>query len=336
MPGEAYGLLPGRSKDWGSIMNKTKQPVSHAKRKRVLVENLWGYAFVGGNVLLLLMLVFYPLCYSLNMCFQKWNPIRGGTYNNFKNFPKLLSDNLFHLSLINNAQYALWTIIGGFIISFGAAVLVKSLPSRRVRNGLRFVYFTPSICNTIMLALMWCYLFQGNNGCINAILKLFGASSFPGWLTDPTWAKVSLYWIVIWSNLGYWMVVFLTKLMDIPETYYEAARIDGADFFTCFRHITLPLSTPIIFLYLSMALITCWGQFDIPQTLASSGGGMTAAGYMGPGNALLLPTYSIYTSAFQDMNFGFAAVKGWVLIVIITVLTLINNGLSKLWVHYDE
>lgn len=301
------------------------------------MENLWGYAFVGGSVLLIMMLVFYPLGYSFNMSFQKWNPIMGGRYIGWDNFQNILTDKLFHTALWNNAQYALFTIVGGFLLSFGAAVLVKSLPSQKFRNSLRFFYFIPSICNTIMISLMWGYMMQDTNGAINAFLSAIGISSRIGWLSDPVWAKVSLYWIVIWSNLGYWMVVFLTKLMDIPETYYEAARIDGADFFTSFRHITLPLSTPVIFLYLSMALITCWGQFDISQTLATTAaGGSAATGYMGPGNAFLLPTYSVYSSAFGDMNFGYAAAKGWVLILIIVVLTIANNSLSKLWVHYDE
>ena len=313
------------------------QSLSAAKRKQILTENLWGYVFVGGSVALILLLLFYPLSYSFNMSFQKWNPIIGGRYIGWENFRNILSDGLFHKSLLNNAQYALWTILGGFILSFGAAVLVKSLPSQRFRNSLRFFYFIPSICNTIMISLMWGYLMQDHNGFLNAVLTALGVSNLPGWLSDPVWAKISLYWIVIWSNLGYWMVVFMTKLLDIPETYYEAARIDGADFFTSFCHITVPLSTPVIFLYLSMALITCWGQFDIAQTLATtSAGGNAATGYMGPNNALLLPTYSVYSSAFGDMNFGYAAAKGWILILIIVVLTVVNNGLSKLWVHYDE
>lgn len=318
-------------------MRLRRQSVSAAKKKQMMAENLWGYAFVGGSVLLILLLVFYPLGYSLNMSFQKWNPIMGGRYNGLENFRSILSDKLFHTSLLNNAEYALFTITGGFVLSFGAAVLVKSLPSQRFRNSLRFFYFIPSICNTIMISLMWGYMMQDSNGAINALFSALGMSLRIGWLSDPAWAKVSLYWIVIWSNLGYWMVVFLTKLMDIPETYYEAARMDGADFFTCFRHITLPLSTPVIYLYLSMALITCWGQFDTAQMLANvAAGGAAATGYMGPSNAFLLPTYSVYSSAFTDMNFGYAAAKGWVLILIIVVLSTANNRLAKFWVHYDE
>lgn len=317
-------------------MNGKRQPLTAAKRRQILTENLWGYAFIGGSVALLVLLLFYPLGYSFVMTFQKWNPIMGGRFIGWENYQSILTDSLFFKALLNNAEYAVWTILGGFVLSFGAAVLVKSLPSQRFRNGLRFFYFIPSICNTIMISMMWGYLMQDHNGFLNACLAVLGLSG-PGWLSNPTWAKISLYWIVIWSNLGYWMVVFMTKLMDIPETYYEAARIDGADFFTSFRHITLPLSTPVIYLYLSMALITCWGQFDIAQTLATTAAGANGAlGYMGPNNALLLPTYSIYNSAFGDMNFGFAAVKGWILILIIVVLTVANNSLSKLWVHYDE
>jgi multiple sugar transport system permease protein len=129
------------------------------------------------------------------------------------------------------------------------------------------------------------------------------------------------------------MVVFMTGIMDIPETYYEAAKIDGAGAFQSFLRITLPLSTPIIFFYVTMALITCWGQFDMAVTLANNSG---ARGTAGPQNSLLFPAYLIYRTAFNSMDFGYSAAMGWLLTVFILLLALINNRISKRWVNYDK
>jgi multiple sugar transport system permease protein len=308
-----------------------RKKMSPAKRKRALAENLWGYGFISVNLIWILAFTLYPLLFSLGVSFQKWNPIMGGTFIGLGNFARAVKDNLIRTAMGNNVRYAAWTILGGFVFSYGAAIAVSALP---IKKTLRFLYFIPSICSTIMVSMIWSYLLQPQTGLVNTFLKLLGVSGPPSWLSDPFWAPVCLYAIVVWANLGYWMVVFLTGLMDIPETYYQAAKIDGAGAFKRFFHITIPLTTPIIFFYLSMALITCWGQFDMAVTLASYSGGQ--AGGAGPQNSLLFPASVIYRTAFASMDFGYSASMGWLLTVFILALAFANSKLSKRWVFYDK
>lgn len=309
---------------------KTKKKLTPARKKAILKENLTGYAFISVNVIWILVFTLYPLIFSFTISFQDWNPIGGGTFVGLKNFVDGLKDTMFHEALFNNFKYAIWTILGGFILSYGAALAVKALPIKRF---LRFFYFLPSICSTVMIAMVWSYMLAPKVGLINSFLRLFGISEPPTWLSSSTWAPICLYFIVVWANLGYWMVVFLTGLLDIPETYYEAAKIDGSSMFHSFFKITLPLSTPIIFFYLSMGLITCWGQFDMAVILASSSGVIGT----GPDNSLLLPSYLIYRKAFGgSMEFGSASATGWILTIFILIIALVNNKLSKRWVCYDK
>jgi multiple sugar transport system permease protein len=304
---------------------KDKMPLSSVKRKKIIVENLWGFGMISVNILCILVFTIYPLIFSFVISFQKWNPIRGGTFRGFSNYLTVLKDNLFHTAMVNNFGYAFWTILGGFIVSYGAALIVSVLP---IKNILRFFYFIPTICSSIMIAMVWKYLLQPQIGLVNTVLRAIGIASPPNWTSSASMAPISLYFIVCWVGLGYWMVVFLTGLLDIPDTYYEAAKIEGASPLTSLLHITIPLSSPIIFFYLTMALITCWGQFDIAVMLA----GTTT----GPENSLLYPAYLIYRTSFNSMDFGVAAAMGWTLAVFIVVLVFINSRLSKLWVTYDR
>lgn len=313
---------------------KTKKKMSPQKRKRIIKENLAGYGFIMGNVVIVCWLMIYPFCFAVKTSFQQWNPIAGGRWVGLSNYMRMFSDPIVKKAVINSLGYAFWTILGGLILCYTAAVMVRSLPNVRVRNILKFIFFIPAICNTIMVSYLWSYMVQ-DAGLINTVLRLLGADSTPKWFGDATWSTVLLYIIIIWSGLGYWMIIFLTRLMDIPETYYEAAKIDGAGFWGQLRHITLPLSTPVIYLYLSMALITCWQTFDIPTAL----NGMLVQGGFSSGygieNCWAFPMGVIYRAAFNQMDFGYAMALGIALLIFILIIGAVNNRLSKKWVNYD-
>jgi ABC-type sugar transport system permease subunit len=312
-----------------ALRNTTLSP---AKRKKIIVENCWGFGMISISIISILVFIFYPLIFSLVISFQNWNPVRGGSFIGVSNYIRILKDNLFHTAMTNNFKYAFWTIIGGFVFSYSAAIMVSSLPFKGV---LRFIYFIPTVCCPIMIGMIWTYLLQPQIGLVNTLLRAAGFSNPSNWLGSASTAPAILYIVVIWSGLGYWMIVFLTGILDIPDTYYEAATLDGASAWKKFIHITLPLSSPVIFFYLTMALITCWGQFDLVMTLGSTGDRNASVG-TGPGNSFLLPSYLMYQTSFRSMEFGRAAAMGWALAIFIFAISFINNRLSKLWVTYDR
>jgi multiple sugar transport system permease protein len=302
-----------------------QRAVSRTRRKMRFVENCWGFGMISVSIISILIFTVYPLIFSFIISFEKWTPLKGGTFLGLTNYFNVIKDNLFHKAMTNNFAYAFWTILGGFIFSYGAALVVWKLP---FKNIFRFIYFIPTICSSIMISLIWKYLLQPQIGLVNTVLRSIGFSSPPDWINSAVTAPGVLYTIVVWCGLGYWMLVFLTGLLDIPNTYYEAATLDGAGSWRQFFYITIPLSTPIIFFYLSMALLTCWGQFDLARVL---GGGSS-----GPRNSLLFPSLLIYGTSFNSMDFGRAAAMGWELAIFIFVISFINNRLSKLWLSYDR
>jgi multiple sugar transport system permease protein len=301
-----------------------KKFVSKTRKRMRFVENCWGFGMISVSIISILVFTIYPLIFSFVISFEKWTPIRGGTFLGFTNYFNVIKDNLFHRAMTNNFAYAFWTILAGFIFSYGAALVVWKLP---FKNIFRFIYFIPTICSSIMISLIWKYLLQPQIGLVNTVLRFIGVSSPPDWIGSAATVPGVLYTIVVWAGLGYWMLIFLTGLLDIPNTYYEAATLDGAGSWRQFFYITIPLSTPIIFFYLSMALLTCWGQFDLARVLGGGGG---------PRNSLLFPSILIYGTSFNSMDFGRAAAMGWELAIFIFVISFINNRLSKLWLSYDR
>ena len=182
-----------------------------------------------------------------------------------------------------------------------------------------------NITTTVAIALTWYWLFASDFGVINQILDLFGIKG-PGWLSDPAWSKTAITIMIAWRMMGYYYLIFLAGLKTIPDMYYEAASIDGANRFQAFRYITIPLlSSTTFFIFITM-LISVFNIFDEPFVLTRGG-----------------PMYSTYTlsmyiyfKAFKEFNMGEAAVASIVLFLILGTVTLINFKLSKKWVNYID
>ncbi len=312
---------------------KKKKQLSQVKKKRIRRETAWGYLFIGPGLILMFGFVLLPLAYAFFISFEKWSPFIKGTWVGLQNYTDVIKNGLFKKALLNNIGYAFWTITIGFLLEFTIAVLIRNLPNRRMRNLVRAVVFFPTVCSTVMMGMLWSYLLQPQIGMFNSVLRAIGISDPPSWLSNSTTAPIVLYGVAIWFYTGYWVIIFLTRMLEIPDELYEAARIDGAGFWTISRRITLPLCKPTIYLYLSTTLITCWAQFDLAYVLSNVTGISSSAA--GPGNSLLLPTFLIYRTAFNSMDFGGASAMGMTLLAFIALVSFINTKLSKYWVSYD-
>ena len=158
---------------------------------------------------------------------------------------------------------------------------------------------------------MWRFLFSASGGLVNQVIGLFGAGPV-NWFGTPGPALFTLTILRIWQ-FGSAMVIFLAALQDIPQDLYDAAAVDGANKFTVFRKITVPLLTPVIFFNFVMQLIQAFQEFNAPYLI--TGGGPLKATY-------LLPVY-IYDQSFQYYNMGYGSALSWVLFVIIMIFTLL-------------
>jgi multiple sugar transport system permease protein len=189
----------------------------------------------------------------------------------------------------------------------------------------RAIYFVPVVAPTAAIALLWQWIYQTDFGVLNGLLKLIGIQG-PPWLTNTHWAMWAVIIEAVWAGLGLNIVIFLAGLQGISKEYYEAASIDGANTWHRFWFITIPLLSPITFFVLVTSVINAFQVFDVPYV-------MTAGG---PANATYMVVMYLYSSAFNLQRMGLASALGYILFVIILILTFINFRLEKKWVFYEE
>lgn len=290
--------------------------------QRRLRDNITGWLFITPVIIWVVVFTAYPLVYSLYLSFREWNPLGQDKYVGLANYQALPKDWVFLKAYENALVYALLTIIGGLIWGIAVALAVQHI---RWRSFFRALYFMPTVTSWVAIAIFWGLILQADFGLLNNLLRMIGIEG-PNWLGHTNWALISVSLVVVWAGTGYWMVIFLAALLDIPQEYYDAARVDGASSWHCFRRITLPLITPTTFYYLTNGLITVWVQFEIVYVM--TGGG--------PANATIMPAVHLYNQAWGQLRMGYASAMAWVMAIIIFILTAVHFGLARRWVHYER
>jgi multiple sugar transport system permease protein len=190
----------------------------------------------------------------------------------------------------------------------------------------RSVYYLPSLIGaSVAVAVLWRQMF-GSNGLINQILDWFGIEGM-SWIGNPETALGTLVILNVWT-FGSPMVIFLAALRQVPQYLYEAAAVDGISRWGSFRHITLPMLSPIVLFNLILQMIGAFQAFT-PAFVVSGGTG-------GPVNSTLFYTLYLYQRGFTGFQMGYASAMAWILFVVIALVTAVNFWFSKYWVHYDD
>jgi multiple sugar transport system permease protein len=285
-------------------------------------NELWGYAFIAPQFLGILLFTLVPVIQSFFISFTKWDLMSPAKLVGFENYRTVLSDPLT-LKVLGNTFFIM---LGHIPLTLLFSLLVALALNNRLRGAVfyRTLYFLPNVTSSVAVSLVWLWMFNPDMGMINAMLGLLGVKG-PGWLSSTTWALPSVIIVTVWEGIGYCMVVLLAGIGGISETYYEAARIDGANGWTCFSRITLPMLTPTLFFLVITMLI---GDFQIFNEVYM----MTRGG---PADATNTVVLLIYNTAFKFFKMGPAAVLSWILFIIIMLATLFQFKVSKKWVNYD-
>jgi len=259
----------------------------------------------------ILVFVLGPVIAGLLLSFTQWDILSLPRWISIGNYKELLHDTLFWTGLKNTAYYVLLTVPAGMVVSLLLAILVN-VPLRGV-NFFRSTYFLPVVTSTVAISIVWKWLYNPEFGILNFILNLIGLPS-KQWLSDPKLAMPCIAIMSIWHGMGYDMVIFLAGLKGIPTQLYEAAKIDGGSRTQMFLWITLPLLTPTLFFVLVMSVISSFQVFGEIYVMTNGG----------PGNATLTYNYFLYQNAFLWFKMGYAASLGYVLFLIIFLLTLMQ------------
>jgi len=288
-------------------------------RKRQI---LTGYLFISPVILGYLIWVAGPMLVAIWLSLTEWDMLRPATFVGLSNYQQMLHDNLFWKSLVVTFYFTLISVPLSLALSFAVAMLVNV--NVRGIALFRMLFYLPSIVPLVVNAVLWLWIFNSELGLLNAVLHWFGIPKVL-WFQDSNWAMPALIIMSLWG-IGGSMVIFLAGLQGIPQHLYEAAQIDGANYWQRFRNVTIPMMSPVIFFNLVIGLIGALQTF-VPGYLMTQGG---------PQNSTLFYGLYIFRSAFRDFKMGYACAMAWVLFAIVLLLSVfVFRYLGRL-VYYEE
>jgi multiple sugar transport system permease protein len=279
-------------------------------------------------ILGLLIFTAYPIVFTFYLSFTEYKIVDAPTFIGLRNYVEMFSDELFLKSLSATIYYSVLAIPLTLITGFMVAILMN----QKVRgiSIYRTIWYLPTLVPAAAAAALWRWILNRDFGLLNNLLDFFGIPG-PGWLVEPGPTLPSLVMIGLWMGLGGTMLVFLAGLQGLPQQLYEAAEIDGAGTFGQFRHITVPMMSPIIFYNLVLGIIGSFQVFTIVYLIYTP----TGTGSSGPEDSALMYMVFLYRNAFQYFNVGYAAALSWLLFLVIVGLTLVMFRLQRRWVYYE-
>jgi multiple sugar transport system permease protein len=284
-----------------------------------------AYLFIAPVGLGLGIFYLYPAVSTFVLSFAEWGPFGGHTFTGLTNYVTVFRLDAFWTALGNTLLYML---IG--LLTLPVAILFAVLLNRDGLRGVtvyRALYFIPFITLPVASGMVWKWLYNGDFGLINQFLGIFG---LPGtyWVSNPATALFAIGIVQVWSQVGYYLVIFIAGLKAIPKEYSEAAEIDGAGAFRRFWHITLPLLSPSIFFCAVINIILTLQIFDLVYVMSASA---TVNPAFGASQSIVS---LFYEKAFVEADKGTATSLAFLLMLLIAALTFVQFRLQRRWVNY--
>ncbi|MBU3201072.1 sugar ABC transporter permease [Clostridium estertheticum] len=292
--------------------------------KKDLHDYYWAYLMIAPTIIGLIILNIWPLIQTIYLSFNKTSDFGLNQWIGLDNYKQMFSDPAVWQATLNTLKYTVISVPIGVILSLGIAVLLNS--KIKGKTIYRTIYFLPMVSAPAAIAMVWRWLYSSDFGLFNYLLSLVGIHG-PNWLTNPKLALLSIIVVGIWSYLGYNMIILLAGLQEIPKSFYEAAKIDGAGPIRQFFAITFPLISPTMFFVVITSMITGLQVFDLIFMMISKS------------NAVMESTQSLvylfynYSFVMNDKGYGSTIVV--LLLAIILVITAVQLKLQKKWVHYE-
>lgn len=286
--------------------------------KKLNKENLTGLAFIAPAVILLTVFLLIPFLLTLGYSFTNYNILKPQDMEivGLANFIKLTKDTVFHKSILNTFVFVILVVPLQVCMALGLALLIN----RKLRgiSIYRLAFFAPTVLSLVVVSILWTYIYNPNNGLLNALLGSVGLGPFK-FLNDPRTAMLCIVILSAWQGCGFQMMIFLSGLQDIPVHLYEAAQMDGASKIQQFINITLP-GLRNIAVFVSLNIVVSAFQLII-QPMMMTGGG--------PQNATMTIVYEIYQTGFRYNQMGYGSAMALVFTVIVLAISLIQNKITS-------
>jgi len=287
-------------------------------------EKVWPYIFTLPFIILYFTFNIYPIMFSLYTSFTSWDGIGTMTFVGLKNYSRLLTkDPYFFKSIWNTIVIMLEALPLCIILGLLLAVFLFSL--KKWKRVFQTVNFLPYVTTPVAIGLIFALQFDWTTGVINKVLLSAGLIHTEiNWLGNPQLARVVVALMVIWKNIGYIMVIYLSGLSTVPAELYEAAKVDGASAVQNFFKITIPMIRPITVFIVITSLIGGLQMFDEPSLLfTGTVSGASAAG--GPDRSCLTAVWNFYDVTFKSTTqFGYGSAIAYSIFMIIIIFSVIN------------
>jgi multiple sugar transport system permease protein len=267
-------------------------------------------------------IMFLPILGNVVVSFMDYNPLRTeNSFIGFDNYVRMLGDDSFYKALGNTLVFVAVTVVINIMISLAIATLISQLKSNKTRSFFRMIAFLPCIAPLVASSVVWLRsIYPTDGGLLNMIIKACGGNAI-NWLGSADFLMVAVVIFTIWADIGYNIILFSAGIDGIPSEFYQASSIDGAGRWKQFKKITLPLLGGTLTFVFVMTLISHFQMFAQFNVLAFKG--------MGPQQSGLVLTSYIYKMAFEQKDMGYASAISMALFVIILIITLIQQRLSK-------
>lgn len=271
-------------------------------------------------------LVAIPLGLCVYWSFTSYNLLTPPQWTGMANYRALFHDPVFWLSVRNTLYITLIGGTAGILMGLGTALLLNK-PGRAV-TFYRSAIFIPAVVPVVSMVIAWVWILNPDYGLLNGVLHLLHLPTY-GWLDDPATAKLSLLMIILWGSVGQIMIVFLAALKELPQDYYDAAAVDGASTWSQFRHVTLPLLSPVILYNVVIALVFYTQMFE--QAFVASPLDLGA-----PVNSTLFYSLYLYQNAFTYLSMGKAAAMACLLLVFSLLVVGVFFALNRRYGHAGD
>ena len=304
------------------------QTLARAKRKFPPLRTLQAYLFISPAILTLLLFTTGPFLFTLWVSVHNWNmitPVSQMPFAGLENYRYLLvKDAVFRRALRNTFVFTVCGVGINIVLGLLGALLLNT----RLRGRIfwRTLFFLPIVTAPLALGMMWATLLNKNYGLINTLLGMLGIPPQP-FLSSPQQALACIIGIAVYQYVGYYVIIYLAGLQGIPEEYYDAAAVDGANRWQTFWRITLPLLRPVLLFIIVTNSIGALQVFDIVFAATTGLAGETSGG--GPAGSTMVVVLHMYNNAFKFFRMGRATAMALMLFAIIFTVTLIQLRLLQ-------
>ncbi len=272
-------------------------------------------AFVLPALFIYIVFAVFPIAYNVYMSFFDTDLMSKMEFVGLGNYIKLFQDGTFQIALKNN----ILMVIGSLIAHMPLAMFFANAIFKKIKGSAFFqtVFFMPCVICGVAVGLTWTFIYNGNYGLLNAILKLVGLGDLTQvWLANKHLAMICIIVVIMWQYVGYHMVIQLAAMRNIDASFYEAAELDGASGWQQFRYITFPLIKPILKIDAVLIITGSLKYYDLVAVMTSGG----------PNHATEVMSTYMYYSAFNVLKYGYASTIG----VVLMLLCILSVGISNL------